>query len=84
MKRTVRCLLLTIFLLISVPVGSVQAEMSGPAPDFTLKDLYDHDVKLSSYFGRPIFLVFVTTWCPSCNAELPKMKALTKNTRTKG
>ena len=35
----------------AAPVGSI-------APDFTIKDQYDHDVELSSLRGKPVLLIY--------------------------
>lgn len=42
-----------------------------PAPDFTMLDAYDNEVRLSDFFGKPIVLNFWTTWCPACVREMP-------------
>jgi len=42
-----------------------------PAPDFTLQDLQQNTVALSSYKNKqPVVLLFWTTWCPYCREEL--------------
>ncbi len=53
------------------------------AADFTLPDLADKPVTLSSYKNKqPVLLIFWTTWCPYCRKELKltdeKYKELTK------
>jgi peroxiredoxin len=47
-----------------------------PAPDFTLKDLAGEDFKLSAAKGKPVLLIFITTWCPTCRSEIPHYKDL--------
>jgi peroxiredoxin len=47
---------------------------SDSAPDFTLKDLTGKDYKLSAAKGRPVLLIFLTTWCPTCRSEIPHYK----------
>jgi len=54
------------------------------AADFILKDLNGKDVKLSDYKGRPIFLIFMTTWCRDCFASIPALKAIYNRYHEKG
>lgn len=44
--------------------------------DFTLSDLDDREVKLSTFRGRWVVLNFWTTWCPACIAEFPALSEL--------
>ncbi len=83
MKKTVYCFLLTIFTLFVI-ADAGQGQTNDMAPDFTLKDVYGQAVTLSQYRGRPIFLVFGTTWCPNCKSELPQMKSIYEKYRGKG
>jgi peroxiredoxin len=46
------------------------------APDFILKDLAGQDFKLSAAKGKPVLLIFLTTWCPSCRSEIPHYKEI--------
>jgi len=46
------------------------------APDFILKDLAGQDFKLSAAKGKPVLLIFITTWCPSCRSEIPHYKKI--------
>jgi peroxiredoxin len=54
-------------------VSCVQAkDEAGPvAPDFSLPDLNQTPVALSSYIGKQaVLLFFWTTWCPFCQRQL--------------
>jgi len=47
-----------------------------PAPDFTLEDMDGKPVKMSSFLGKQVVLVFWASWCPDCRAEVPELKAM--------
>ena len=44
------------------------------APDFHLKDLTGREFTLSNLKGKPVLLIFITTWCPTCRSEMPHYK----------
>ena len=50
--------------------------VDAPAPDFQLKGLKGQDVRLGDLQGRPVLLVFGTTWCPYCREEIPRIKEI--------
>jgi len=54
------------------------------ATDFVLKDLNGKDVRLSDYKGRPVLLIFMTTWCRDCLASLPHLKEIYQQYHGKG
>ena len=55
----------------AVQSGENKVEEKDKAPDFTVVDLDNNDVKLSDFFGKPIVLNIWASWCPPCKAELP-------------
>ncbi len=85
------CLLISLMILVYVASAGCALASAGDAKaddvyaaDFTLKDLNGKDVKLSDYKGRPIFLIFMTTWCRDCLASIPTLKAIYNRYHEKG
>ena len=46
----------------------------GKARDFVLKDLSGRKFVLSEHRGKPVLIIFSTTWCPTCRSEIPRYK----------
>ncbi len=51
------------------------------APDFSLTSPAGSPVSLSQQRGKVVLLNFWATWCDSCRAELPALRALAKDSR---
>lgn len=89
----VRPLLLLIFSCVFLCACSIGEESpKGPpakiavdaaAPDFRLKDLRGQEVSLGDLRGRPVLLVFGTTWCPFCREEIPRIKEIYRDGKEK-
>jgi peroxiredoxin len=56
------------------PTTTSEGLRNDPAPDFVLKDLDGAPFRLNDQRGKPVLLIFGTTWCPSCREEIPHMK----------
>ncbi len=46
-----------------------RTELGAQAPDFTAKNIYGENVKLSNYSGRYLLLAFTAPWCDMCHTE---------------
>ena len=47
------------------------------APDFSLQDMNNATVTLSSYKNKqPVIILFWTTWCPYCRAQIESLNAV--------
>ena len=60
----VAIVVLVAYALLRVPSTSVRN--GAAAPDFTFTDPQGASHSLSSFFGKPIVLWWVATWCSSC------------------
>jgi peroxiredoxin len=56
----------------AVPGATEKAEIGKAAPDFTLKDLDGHDVRLSSFKGKTVVLEWWNPGCPFVKAAHTK------------
>lgn len=70
-----------------IPMASAQADASRTnsesgqplfAPDFSMKSLDGHAVRLSDFRGKVVVLNFWTTWCTACIGETPELIKLQK------
>jgi len=54
------------------------------APDFELRSLDGHSVRLSSLRGKPVLLNFWATWCAPCRVEMPWLVQLDQQYKVQG
>jgi peroxiredoxin len=55
-----------------------------PLADFSLPDLQDQMVQLSSLRGKVVFINVWATWCPPCLDEMPTMQRLYDRLHARG
>lgn len=55
------------------------SDMGNRAPDFSLQNLNEKEIKLSDYQGEKVFINFWASWCPPCKAEMPDLQRLNEN-----
>lgn len=56
--------------------GVVAAPVAGDvAPGFVATTLEGEQIGLDELRGRPVWLLFVATWCSGCRAEMPDVQA---------
>ncbi len=73
MKRLLTAGILALF---SLTVSA--KELSGVAPDFSLKNLAGETVKLSDYKGQVVMINFWASWCGPCRQEMPLLDDMSK------
>lgn len=71
MKHLIIALLLTVFTL-----SSIAGELSGPAPEFTLRTIDGKKANLSDYKNQVVMINFWASWCGPCRQEMPLLNEL--------
>lgn len=64
--------------------GVTPATSSNRAPEFLLKDVAGHDVRLSDFRGQVIVVNFWATWCQPCRIEIPWFNDISDRYKDKG
>ncbi|MDA1001183.1 MAG: TlpA disulfide reductase family protein [bacterium] len=57
---------------------------AAPPPDFTFPDLEGKPHRLRDLKGKVVILAFFATWCPLCNEEMPRLKAIHEKYKDRG
>ena len=82
---------IAVFVVIAMPDWFAQRGDTGAkdaredkAPDFVLQDIHGGKFSLNDQRGKPVLLIFGTTWCPSCREEIPHLKDIYAQYAKKG
>jgi len=70
-----------VWIIVAVPEWFADRGATAPkevradqAPDIVLNDLEGGQFRLSDQRGKPVLLIFGTTWCSACREEIPHLK----------
>jgi thiol-disulfide isomerase/thioredoxin len=58
--------------------------LNKPAPDFELRSLDDHSIRLGDLKGRYVLLHFWTSWCGPCKLQFPDLAKFSEEYKDKG
>ncbi|MDD5167216.1 MAG: TlpA disulfide reductase family protein [Syntrophales bacterium] len=62
--------------IITITVFPTGLFAQGKVKDFSLTDIQGQRFNLKDYNKKTVLLIFGTTWCPSCRAEIPHFKQI--------
>lgn len=64
--------------------SAIPAKVQIDAPALNLNDIYGVQHSLSDYRGQVLLVNLWATWCPPCQAEMPKLQEFYKNHENNG
>ena len=78
MLKMLRSLVVAFGLLSMVVSPASASNISGKAPEFTLKSRSGQNLRLSDYRGQVLLINFWASWCGPCRQEMPLLEDLYK------
>ena len=63
-------------MFVAVSALAMSSPPAGQAGGFSLEDLSGRTVTLDSFKGHLVLVAFFTTWCPSCQDEMPQLQQI--------
>jgi len=76
MKKQATSMILLAIAVLAITAFPPDLYAQYQVPDFTLTDLQGKSFKLKDFRMKAVLLIFGTTWCPSCRAEIPHFKQI--------
>lgn len=77
-------LILSICLLPGFGTQAAASQLSGKAPNFTLKSSTGKNLKLSEFRGQVVMINFWASWCAPCRQEMPLLEAMYRKYKSLG
>jgi len=75
---------LVIAILVILPAAATGGHAEEWAPLFSIRDTNGRVFSMSDHSRKTVLLIFGTTWCPSCRAEIPHFKEIYRTYAPRG
>ncbi|MDE2480912.1 MAG: TlpA family protein disulfide reductase [bacterium] len=67
-----------------IPVALRPPRVGAHLPTLTATTLGGTDLRIAGLRGHPVWINFFASWCPPCNAEMPRIVARERTLRRRG